>query len=60
MGQISLYAGKRKKTRREVFFDEVGLVVPWKALLGLIERLWARQRAERRGDGRARPRDSFA
>ncbi len=41
MGQISFsdaeYAGKRKKTRREVFLDEMELVVPWKALLGLIE-----------------------
>jgi len=41
MGQISFsdaeYAGKRKKTRREVFLEEMGLVVPWKALLGLIE-----------------------
>jgi IS5 family transposase len=31
------YAGKRKKTRREVFLEEMELVVPWKALLGLIE-----------------------
>jgi len=31
------YAGKRKKTRREVFLDEMDVVVPWKALLGLIE-----------------------
>jgi transposase, IS5 family len=41
MSQISFadaeYAGKRKKTRREVFLDEMELVVPWKALLGLIE-----------------------
>ena len=41
MGQISFadaeYAGKRKKTRREVFLDEMELVVPWKALLDLIE-----------------------
>jgi IS5 family transposase len=41
MGQISFsdaeYAGKRKKTRREVFLEEMELVVPWKALLGLIE-----------------------
>ena len=38
MGQISFsdaeYAGKRKKTRREVFLEEMELVVPWKALLG--------------------------
>ena len=41
MGQISFadaeYAGKRKKTRREVFLEEMELVVPWKALLKLIE-----------------------
>jgi len=41
MGQISFsdaeYAGKRKKTRREVFLEEMEVVVPWKALLGLIE-----------------------
>ena len=41
MGQMSFsdaeYAGKRKKTRREVFLEEMELVVPWKALLGLIE-----------------------
>ena len=41
MGQISFadaeYAGKRKKTRREVFLEEMELVVPWKALVGLIE-----------------------
>ena len=41
MSQISFsdaeYAGKRKKTRREVFLDEMEVVVPWKPLLGLIE-----------------------
>src|SRR4249919_3629392 len=41
MGQISFadaeYAGKRKKTRREVFLGEMDVVVPWKALLGLVE-----------------------
>src|SRR5580765_7099329 len=41
MSQVSFsdaeYAGKRKKTRREVFLEEMDLVVPWKALLGLIE-----------------------
>jgi IS5 family transposase len=31
------YAGKRKKTRREVFLEEMELVVPWMALLKLIE-----------------------
>ena len=41
MSQISFadaeYAGKRKKTRREVFLEEMELVVPWKMLLNLIE-----------------------
>jgi IS5 family transposase len=41
MSQISFsdaeYAGKRKKTRREVFLEEMELVVPWKALLKLVE-----------------------
>jgi transposase, IS5 family len=41
MGQISFadaeYAGKRKKTRREIFLEEMELVVPWKALLKVIE-----------------------
>jgi IS5 family transposase len=41
MSQISFadaeYAGKRKKTRREVFLEEMELVVPWKPLLKLIE-----------------------
>ena len=41
MAQISFadaeYAGKRKNTRREVFLEEMELVVPWRALLKLIE-----------------------
>ena len=41
MSQISFsdaeYAGKRKKTRREVFLEEMELVVPWRALLKVIE-----------------------
>lgn len=41
MSQISFadaeYAGKRKKTRREVFLAEMEAVVPWKALVKLIE-----------------------
>ena len=41
MKQISFadaeYAGKRKKTRREVFLDEMEQVVPWNALLKVIE-----------------------
>ena len=31
------YAGKRKKTRREVFLEEMEAVVPWKVLLQIIE-----------------------
>jgi transposase, IS5 family len=41
MDQISFsdaeYAGKKKKTRREVFLAEMEQVVPWKALLAVIE-----------------------
>jgi IS5 family transposase len=41
MAQISFadaeYAGKRKKTRREIFLEERELGVPWKPLLKLIE-----------------------
>ena len=41
MSQMSFwdaeYAGKRKKTRREVFLEEMDQVVPWKSLLALIE-----------------------
>lgn len=41
MNQISFadaeYAGKRKKTRREVFLEEMEQVVPWKVLLEIIE-----------------------
>ena len=33
----SEYAGKKKVTRREKFLAEMERVVPWKALLGLIE-----------------------
>ena len=31
------YSGKRKRTRREVFLAEMEQVIPWDALLGLIE-----------------------
>jgi IS5 family transposase len=31
------YACKRKKTRREVFLEEMEQVVPWKVLLKMIE-----------------------
>lgn len=41
MSQLSFsdaeYAGKRKKTRREVFLEEMEQVVPWRALLKVIE-----------------------
>ena len=41
MSQISFsdaeHAGKRKKTRREIFLAEMELVVPWRALLKVIE-----------------------
>jgi len=41
MSQISFadaeYAGKRKKTRRDVFLEEMEQVVPWKVLLEIIE-----------------------
>ena len=41
MGQMSFadaeYAGKRKKTRREVFLEEMDKVVPWQALRKVIE-----------------------
>ena len=41
MSQLSFsdaeYAGKRKKTRREIFLQEMEQVVPWKALLKVIE-----------------------
>lgn len=41
MSQISFadaeYAGKRKKTRREVFLEEMEQVATWKALLKFIE-----------------------
>jgi len=30
------YAGKRKRTKRELFLGEMDQVVPWKALLGVI------------------------
>ena len=40
MSQISFsdaeHAGKRKKTRREIFLAEMELVVPWRALLKVI------------------------
>lgn len=41
------YAGKRKRTRREVFLAEMEQVVPWKVLLELIEPVYPKA-----GDGR--------
>ena len=44
MSQMSFgdaeYAGKRKKTRREVFLEEMDQVVPWKSLVSLIEAVY--------------------
>lgn len=44
MSQMSFgdaqYAGKRKKTRREIFLEEMNQVVPWKSLLAVIEPLY--------------------
>ncbi len=44
MSQLSFgdaeYAGKGKKTRREVFLEEMEQVVPWKSLLSLIEPMY--------------------
>jgi len=41
MSQLSFsdaeYLGKRKRTRREVFLSQMEQVVPWAALVGLIE-----------------------
>ncbi|AKF48653.1 hypothetical protein PsyrB_26150 [Pseudomonas syringae pv. syringae B301D] len=31
------YAGKRKRTRKELFLIEMDQVVPWKGLIALIE-----------------------
>jgi hypothetical protein len=66
MGKISFsdaeYAGKRKKTRREVFLEEMEHVVPWKALLGkrglntLLTRPRVRIRCRRRGAAARSPR----
>src|SRR5438445_13475683 len=46
MSQMSFgdaeYAGKRKRTRREVFLAEMEQVVPWLALESLIEPVYAK------------------
>lgn len=36
------YAGKRKRTRREIFLAEMDAVVPWQALLALIEPVYTK------------------
>lgn len=41
------YAGKRKKTRREIFLTEIDQVVPWGRLLAVIEPHYPKQ-----GNGR--------
>ena len=52
MSQMSFgdseYAGKKKRTRREVFLAEMDKVVPWKALLAFIEPAYPKS-------GRGRP-----
>ena len=66
MGQISFsdaeYAGKRKKTRREVFLEEMELVVPWKALLSAdrtaLPDCWSRPQAVPAGVDAARAPDA--
>jgi len=57
MSQISLsdaeYTGKRKKTRREVFLEEMELVVPWRGF-SLQELLQIEQYEADRARGRVR------
>jgi IS5 family transposase len=57
MSQISFsdaeYAGKRKKTRREVFLEEMELVVPWRGF-SLQELLQIEQYEADRARGRVR------
>jgi transposase, IS5 family len=59
MSQISFadaeYAGKKKKTRREVFLDEMEKVVPWKALISVIEPFYPEAGRGRRPYERAYP-----
>lgn len=38
------YAGKRKRTRREIFLSEMDKVVPWKGLIALIEPQYRQRR----------------
>lgn len=42
------YAGKRKQTRREIFLEEMERVVPWEALLALIEPVYPKAGKGRR------------
>ncbi len=44
------YAGKRKQTRREIFLSEMEQVVPWDALLSLIELVYPKAGKGRRPD----------
>ena len=38
--------GRRKRTRREIFLSEMEQVMPWKALMALINRTTQRQAAQ--------------
>ena len=42
------YAGKRKQTRREIFLAEMEQVVPWDALLAVIEPVYPKAGKGRR------------
>ena len=42
------YLGKRKRTRREVFLDEMEQVIPWDSLLALIEPVYPKAGRGRR------------
>ena len=42
------YLGKRKRTRREVFLAEMEQVIPWEALLALIEPVYPKAGRGRR------------
>ena len=41
------YDNKKKKTRREMFLQEMDQVIPWKNLVGIIEKYYPKA-----GDGR--------
>ena len=42
------YLGKRKRTRREIFLEEMEQVIPWEALLALIEPVYPKAGRGRR------------